>query len=575
MCGIAGHYGSSDTGEVLLDMLKRLEYRGYDSTGAAFLSGSDISTVKGTGDIEKIKENVVFLGSVADGGIGHTRWATHGRASDENAHPHSSCENRFSLVHNGIIENHRKIKSELGGHKFYSETDSEVAVHYIEEKSTLGVENAVVSFMEKAKGSYAVALMDSKEERVFLLKNGSPLAIGIGKKDVFIASDPFAFHSYTDRVLFLRDGEYAVVDNCDVTIKNLDGAVQKRKPEVLEWKERSFGKNGYRHYMQKEIREIPGCIERLEKLLETVESEKVDGFIDALLGKDKVVLTASGTSHHASMLGSRFLRKVGVDARVVVASEFGENFEIDEETLLLAVSQSGETKDVLDAIETARKMGADIASITNTPHSTIQRRSDVNLGIHAGREFCVAATKTFTNQVYTLRKISKRIRGRSSVGNLPSNLKNTIKKNGEAVKKVAEELKNKEDIYILGKGEMHPVAEEISLKLKEIAYIHAEGMMGGELKHGTLALIEEGTPVISLVPRRNSDIVSNLKEVKSRGANSIEISPFSDRFELPDEDEDFIFFSAVLGFMLTYWIGRKKGLPVDRPRNLAKSVTVR
>ncbi len=576
MCGITAYYGDRETCEILLDSMKRLEYRGYDSAGIAVLSKPKISVRKDTGKLDEIEGKLNHGNSKSRAGIGHTRWATHGNVSEKNAHPHTSCDGRFALVHNGIIENWEKLKEGLGEHEFQSETDSEVAAHYIEERAkNKGTEKAIRDFMREAAGSYAIALLDSEEDRLFAVKSGSPMAIGMGEKEIFLASDVYAFSPYTDKVTFMKDGEYAVVEDCDIVVKNTRGEEVGKRVETIRWEQDDSGKGAFDHYMQKEITEIPRSLEKLQNSLETDQRDTLRRFTEKLKDCGKVIFTAAGTSYHASLLGVYFLQKAGVEAQALIASEF-ENYErVDENTLLVPISQSGETKDVLEAMDYSKQEGAEIASITNVPHSTVERKSDLNLRIRAGQEVCVAATKTFTNQLYVLMKLAESINGTKVENSLMEKIKEAIERNEGQIKKLAEEMKDEKDVYIIGKGETYPVAREIALKLKEISYIHAEGMMGGELKHGTLALVEDGTPVISLIPGKGSDIISNVKEAESRGAKIIEVSPDYGDFYVPENSNgDFAFFSSVLGFLLTYWTARKKGLPVDKPRNLAKSVTV-
>ncbi|MFP4116500.1 MAG: glutamine--fructose-6-phosphate transaminase (isomerizing) [Candidatus Aenigmatarchaeota archaeon] len=556
--------------------MERLEYRGYDSAGLAFLNDSGIQVSKATGTLDELDFDSEDIDGEINTGIGHTRWATHGDVSKENAHPHSSCKGRFVLAHNGIIENWKELKEQLNNHTFESETDSEAAVHYIEEKADkFTTERAIQDFMEEVEGSYAITLLDSKQEKLYVMKSGSPIVIGINEEEVFVASDVYAFSPYTDKVMFLKDEEYAVVEEGNVTVKDKEGKEVERGLKTVQWEQESSEKEGFEHYMHKEIKEIPNALKKLQNSLDTTQNERLKKFAEKIKDHGKVVFAASGTSYHASLLGVYFLQKAGVEARAFLASELGNYDRVDDDTLLIPVSQSGETKDVLEAMKYARNKGAEIASITNVPHSTVERKSDINLRIKSGQEVCVAATKTFTNQVYALMRIAEEMDGLSFERNIESSLREVIERNEEPIKELAEELKEEEDIYIIGKGESFPVAREISLKLKEIAYIHAEGMLAGGLKHGTLALIEEGTPVISLIPEKDSDMISNVKEAESREARTIRISPHYGDFYLPEtENGDFSFFAAAIGFLLTYWIAREKGLPIDKPRNLAKSVTV-
>ncbi len=577
MCGITAYFGFRKAGEVLFDSLKRLEYRGYDSAGIATLSNPEMQIKKDEGEIDEIDQKLNFGEMGGNTGIGHTRWASHGDVSKENAHPHTSCEERFAIVHNGIIENWEALKAELEGHEFTSETDSEVIAHFVEERvDERGVEGAIREFLKEAEGSFAVVILDSREEEMYAFKRGSPLTLGIGEDEMFLASDIYAFSPYTDEAIFLEDGEYVILEGENYVIKDRIGNVKDREPRKFEWEDWEKEDEEFEYHMRKEIEEIPKAIERLEKSLENTQGEDFDNFLEKMKEHDKVLFTASGTSYHASLLGVYFLNKTGIDAQTLIASEFKNYERVDEDTLVVAISQSGETKDVMDAVEFSKERGAEIASIVNVPHSSLERESDVSLRIKAGQEICVAATKTFTNQLYMLLKLGKELGYTGNISDISEELKEVIERNEERVKELSKEIKDNNDVYIIGRGETYPVAREIALKLKEIPYVHAEGMMGGELKHGTLALVEEGTPVISLIPEKNSEIKSNVKEAEARGAKSIRISPWEGEFEIPTSSNGkFAFYSTVIGFLLAYWIARRRDLPIDRPRNLAKSVTVR
>lgn len=576
MCGIAAYFGDGSAGKILVESLKRLEYRGYDSAGVATLSNPGIQLRKGVGEVDEVNRKFGLEEMEGFAGVGHTRWSTHGKVSTKNAHPHTSCDGRFVLVHNGIIQNWEELKERLDGHSFTSETDSEVIAHFIEEKSRENnVESAIQEFLKAASGSFAVVLLDSEKERIYAFKRGSPLALGEGRDGIYLGSDLYAFSPYTNQAVFFQDDEYAVIDEKGHQFKDENGARKEKEPREFSWEQEKSKKEDFDHYMRKEIEDIPKAIKRLERSLKASQKEKLDRFGELMKEYGKIIFTASGTSYHASLLGVYFLQKTGLEAQTLMASEFKSYERVDSDTLVVPISQSGETRDVLDAVEYSRKKGADIASIVNVPHSTVERKSDLSLRVKAGQEICVASTKTFTSQLYLLLKLAEKVGHGKGIGGLSEEIEQVIEKNENKVKEIAEELKGKGDVYIIGRGETYPAAREIALKLKEIAYIHAESMMGGELKHGTLALIEEGTPVISLIPDKDSGIRSNVKEAEARGAKSIPISPFDGRLELPSESNGkFVFFSTILGFLLTYWIARKKGLPVDKPRNLSKSVTV-
>ncbi len=576
MCGITAYFGNEAVGGYLLNSLKRLEYRGYDSAGIATLSDGEISVRKDVGEIDEIDEKLNLDEMDGNAAIGHTRWCTHGSVTKENAHPHTSCDGRFAIVHNGIIENWEEIKGELEGHEFTSETDSEVIAHYVEEKcQERGVEDALRKFFERAEGNFAVVLLDSVEKNMYAFKRGSPLAIGVGNGEVFLGSDIYAFSTRTDEALFLEDDEYAVINGGDYTIKTSSGESLTRTPEKFDWNQEESKKGGFEHFMKKEIEEIPQVLKRLEGSLKSSQSGEMEKLVKSIEEHEKVLFTASGTSYHASLLGVYFLHEAGVDAQTLIASEF-QNFErVDEDTLVIAISQSGETRDVLDAVEFSKKRGGDVASLINVPHSTLARESDITLRIMAGQELCVAATKTFINHVYLLLRLAGELGREDDLSALAESIGEVIETNEPKIMDLAKELEDSDDIYVIGRGETYPVAREIALKLKEISYVHAEGMMGGELKHGTLALVEEGTPVISLIPERNTEIISNVKEVESRGARSIRVSPWTGPFEFPNSNSKFGFYATVIGFLLAYWMARERDLPIDHPRNLAKSVSVR
>ena len=571
MCGIIGYTGNKEAYDHVKKGLSRLEYRGYDSAGIATSSEQDIHLEKVEGSIEKLSEKERFSGKT---GIGHTRWATHGEATRYNAHPHTDCTGRIAIVHNGIIENYEEINQKLDRHSFKSETDSETVAHFLEEKLESGnnIREAIEKFQKIAEGTYAIAVLQKGEEKIVAAKNRSPLAVGLGEGENFIGSDIYAFSEHTDRAVFMEDGEIAEIGPEDVRFFR-NGEKIEKTPEKFEWTQKAGRKKDFEHYMIKEIEEQPEAVKRLSKSLGNHQSHKIEELESYIKNSESIVFTAAGTSYHSSMIGASILRQLGYDARAMIASEFQEEI-LDEDTLVVAVSQSGETMDVIETLDTAREKGCSIASVVNVPYSTIQRMSDIDIEIMAGQEICVASTKSFTNQVLTLMHIGEKLGLEADIDRVSDILSETIEKNQEKIENIAEELEGKKDIFVLGRGSMYPLAREIALKLKEISYIHAEGMMGGELKHGTLALIEEGTPVISLIPEENSEIINNVDEVSSRGARSIEISPFRGNFET-SRGWPFMIQAATIGFLLSYHIARNRGLPIDKPRNLAKSVTVK
>lgn len=502
----------------------------------------------------------------AAGTIQHnSRWASHGDVTEANAHPHTDCAERFAIVHNGIIENYEELKDKLyknTEHKYTSETDSEVIAHWIE--NDLGTHCSTIPqtlqlFKSQAEGNYAIAVIDKEEDAIYAIRNGSPLVIGIGEGENFVASDLYAFSQYTDKAYFLEEGEVAKVTRDEVTAGN-----QKVQGEHFEWTREEKELGDYDHWMRKEIDEIPGAIQDYLDSIIGDQSQRINDIAEKLKSSDKVIFAASGSSYHAALIGVYYLQKAGIEAQALIASEF-ENYErVDENTTVVAVSQSGETRDVLDAISYSREKDADIVSLVNVPNSTIQRESDYSLEIRAGQEICVAATKTFVNQVVSLMSIAQRLGYDINLSELPSKVSGEITKAETKAEKFVEELEDERDIYVIGKGETYPVSREISLKLKEIAYNHSEGMMAGELKHGTLALVEDGTPLIALEGEDSID--SSVSEVESRGAEVTKISSVNNDY-LP-------IYASIYGFLLSYKLGVEKGLAIDKPKNLAKVISV-
>ncbi len=575
MCGIVGmlseeKFLSSD----ILKSLKRLEYRGYDSFGYATDTGI---VEKRIGDITF--ERMCHECSVA---IAHTRWATHGNVTKDNAHPHADCTNSLFVVHNGIIENYHEFKSALEklGHKFRSQTDTEIIAHFFEEELKKGkpIQEAIKDFFSVAKGTFAVLLLRKGDDKIYALKRDSPLVLGIADSGFILASDIYAFSDRTNKAIFFEDNEYAVIGRSGYAFHNSSGEPVEKQVKEFYW-QRQDTKHDYEHHMLNEIMEEPAAAERLLESLEGGQKDKLQKMADMIKKSEKVLFVATGTSYHASLVGCYLMHKLGINAQTLIASEFKNYILPGRKTLVIAMSQSGETMDVIDALKMAKRNSSVIASFVNVPHSTIQRMSDIYIEILAGQEICVAATKSFVNQCVLLMKICSLLGLENDIARIPSEIKEILKKQ-EKIKELATSLKDNRDIYLIGRGIAYPVAREIALKLKEISYIHAEGMMGGELKHGTLALIEEGTPVISLIPKGNHDIISNTKEVEARGGRIIALSngdtEFSEHIKISTEHEDsFALLSAIVGQLLTYYIARERGLPIDKPRNLAKTITVK
>jgi glucosamine--fructose-6-phosphate aminotransferase (isomerizing) len=577
MCGIIGltSKNSFKTDE-LLKSLKRLEYRGYDSFGL----------VTNTGFLEKDIGEVRVVGSNnCTAAIAHTRWATHGGVTKANAHPHSDCTGNLFIVHNGIIENYQSLKAKLAaaGHRFISETDSEVIAHYLEERlKTKTMQFAIVDFIKDTEGTFAVVILQKNENKLYAFKRDSPLVLGLMKESNMLASDIYAFSDRTNQAIFFEDDEFAEITPDSYIFYDRLGNELDKFVQTFTWKEEAMEKT-YDHYMLKEIHEIPDVAFRLINSLSTTQKDRFDKLVGLIKKSQKVVFVAAGTSYHASLLGVYFLHKSGREAQTLIASEFKDYANIDEDTLVIPITQSGETMDLIDALKYARLKGAKIAAIVNVPYSTVQRMSNLSIEILAGQEICVAATKSFVNQVVLLLAIAKECGYSVDLEKLSENIKFVFQQE-EKIKELAHSLAHSKDIYIIGRGLSYPVAREIALKLKEISYIHAEGMMAGELKHGTLALIDKDVPVISLI-NGNPDIISNTMEVNARGGRIIAITNQENNgiAEMSDDlikidakdDASFCILATIAGQLLTYYIAKEKNLPIDKPRNLAKVCTVK
>ena len=563
------------TNKELLKALKGLEYRGYDSVGYATVEGI---LQKDVGEIDNFVKTLPEKKTKA--AISHTRWATHGGVTQANAHPHASCHNTLYLVHNGIIENYESLREELltQGHEFASETDSEVIAHFIEQKIKEGltITEAIESFIKVAKGTYAVLLLPRGEEKIYAFKKDSPLVLGILPEGHMVSSDIYAFSDRSQKAIFFEDYEMAVITPDGYSFYK-DGALITKEIKEFNVQFTEIEKD-FPHYMIKEIHEQPLVAERLITSLHNEQKPVLEKLADLMRKSRKVVFVAAGTSYHASLLGVHFFHNIGVETQTIIASEFKNYITCDENTLVIAISQSGETMDVLKALKYAKAQGAHIASIVNVPYSTIQRMSALSLEILAGQEICVASTKTYTNQVVTLLALAQQFGYTVTLDTISERIKECITTHEKKVQELAKTLKDKHDIYLIGRGLSYPVARESALKLKEISYVHAEGMMGGELKHGTIALVEDGTPVVCLIPDEDYEMESNTREVQARGAHTIIISNnavFRPDFLLNTaSDGKFAVLATIIGQMLAYYIAKERGLPIDKPRNLAKSVTV-
>lgn len=599
MCGIVGYIGQQDCKEILLRGLEKLEYRGYDSAGIALLNESGIHVFKEKGRIAELREGVDASVS-ASIGIGHTRWATHGAPSKENAHPHQSASKRFTLVHNGVIENYLQVKREyLQNVELKSETDTEVIVQTIEHFVGKGfdVEEAFRKTLSLLKGSYAIALLDEQNDDViYVAKNKSPLLVGLGNGFNVVASDAMAMLQVTNQFVELMDKEIVVVTRDHVTIKNLNGDVIERAPYTAELDASDIEKGTYPHYMLKEIDEQPLVIRKIiQKYQDEHDQLKIDQeIVQAVHEADRIYIIACGTSYHAGLVGKQLIEKwAKVPTEVHVASEFSYNMPLlSNNPLFIFISQSGETADSRAVLVQVKELGHKALTITNVPGSTLSREADYTLLLHAGPEIAVASTKAYTAQIAVLAilaAVAAETKGIKLEFNLlqelaiVSNAMETLCGQKDDMEQIARDyLLTSRNCFFIGRAVDYYVCLEGALKLKEISYIQAEGFAGGELKHGTIALIENGTPVIALSTQEhvNLSIRGNVKEVVARGAYPCVISmkgleEDDDRFILPKVHEDLTPLVAVIPMQLiAYYAALHRGCDVDKPRNLAKSVTV-
>ncbi|QLD88682.1 glutamine--fructose-6-phosphate transaminase (isomerizing) [Natronomonas salina] len=602
MCGITARVGTDDALEELLTSLSNLEYRGYDSAGVALLDG-DLDVCKCEGETDDLRAAVESRRPSGPIGLGHTRWSTHGPPTDENAHPHTGCSDRVAVVHNGIIENYESLRTELRsrGHEFTSDTDTEVVPHLIEERLDAGrdPEAAFREVVDVLEGSYAVALAVEDDDVVYATRNGSPLVVGIGQEANYLASDIPAFLEFTDRVVYLEDDEVAVVGPDDVRFTDVDGRPIVREPQTVDWAAGDAEKSGYNHYMLKEINEQPVALRQAVEGRTDPGAREIDledlppGTFDDV---ERVLFVACGTSYHAAMYATSLLQRRGVAASTSLASEFAnEPMPLDESTLVVAVTQSGETADTLAALREADRAGARTLAVTNVVGSTAAREVDDVCYIRAGPEIGVAATKTFSSQVATLGVLAERLRGDVGDGEPPDEaflrglerLPDAVDSILEAnrTERIADSYAGMDSYFFIGRGIGYPVALEGALKFKEITYEHAEGFAAGELKHGPLALVTTETVVVAVFTGENDEkTLHNVREVQSRGAPVVAVAPESatevhravdDVVEIPDAPEELSgLLSNVVLQLLSYHAADLRDRPIDKPRNLAKSVTV-
>ena len=589
MCGIVGYVGERDAAPLIVASLKRLEYRGYDSCGVATVHNGKIWIRKDRGKIEDVERKIHLADLPGEIGFGHTRWATHGKVSRINSHPHTDCKGDIAVIHNGIIENFSELKRALKrkGHKFRSETDTEVMAHLIEEKlrSGLDLEESVRKAMNMVKGRSAIIAAERHFPGIVAARTGSPLILGVGRGEYFVASDVPAFLDYTRKVMYLDDGEMVVVKDGMKFTRIADGERIKKRIITIDWDATQAKKGKHKHYMIKEIVEqketIMRAINQDEKEIKTVSRE-----INKAFG---VFLTGCGTAGKVCQTGEYiFSRIANKHVNYVVSSEFPSyKHFLTKKTLLIAVSQSGETADVLEAVKVAKEMGVKIISLVNVKGSTLDRQSDITFLIKAGPEKAVASTKATTAQLAILYLLAYACRGKLDEGKTllletASKINDMLNpRYEERIKKLAKNIFRKKNIYIIGRSLNYPMALESSIKIMEVSYIHAQGFAGGELKHGPIALIGKGSPCVVLTANdgTNNAIIGNAMEVKARGGFIIGVGPkrnhvFDYWIKTPNVGSASPIVNIIPVQLLAYHLGVLRGCDIDQPRNLAKSVTV-
>ena len=590
MCGIVACLLNDNAAPVLLECVRRLEYRGYDSVGIATLSG-DIYIKKDEGKIDEVQKKLDLTNIPGNMGIAHVRWATHGLPTGKNAHPHTDCKKRIAVVHNGIIENYKELKDVLQdeGHIFTSDTDTEVIAHLIEKYMEMGnnLEAATRLATKDIQGSYAIAAISADEpNKIIGVRKESPLIVGVGETESFIASDVPAILEHTNKVIYLNDNEMVVLDPTGVLVKDMDGNILDKKINIIEWTSDMAEKGGYKHFMLKEIHEQPDVIKNT--LLEFSEIEKV---VSKFPEFKRICFVACGTSYHASMVGKYlFETLLGIPTDVVLASEFiFSEGALDEDTLVILISQSGETADTLKALKIANKKSETLA-IVNVLGSTATREADHVIYTRAGPEIGVAATKTYVSQLISIYMLAIAMNSDKKLLKVlqmvPRYMKNALAMEDRIIQ-IAKKYKDSSDFFFIGRGFSYPTALEGALKLKEITYIHGEGYAAGELKHGPLALIDDDIPVLAVVPPGDSHdkTLSNIEEVKARGAKIIALGSSKDE-ALRSEANDILGLNEEITEMLSpipyvvplqllsYYISVERGIDPDKPKNLAKCVTV-
>ena len=587
MCSIIGYKGNEHASTVLIEGLKKMEYRGYDSVGIATIKSGKLLIRKGVGKVAEVNKSLRLDELPGKLGIGHTRWATHGGIVDSNAHPHLACNSTIAVVHNGIIENYDELKDELcrSGHEFNSETDSEVIAHLLEEyfEITGDIRLSMIFTCKRLVGSFAfVAVFNSST--LCGARYDEPLIVGVGNNDYFLSSDILGFLNHTDRAIFLDNRDIVVINDSDISFFNFDGDRISRKITQVAWELGDADKGKYSHYTLKEIHE------QHQTIVKSMDQDKknLEKFCKIITGADNVFITGSGTSYHSALLAKQIFAKSKIHAEPIMSSEFQYSSDLlDKNSVLLAISQSGETADVIQSVKSAKKNGSRVLSIVNIPTSSLARLSDAYLEVNCGPEIGVAATKSFTSQIALLYYVADLI-GKKSNGIfaskdvLTSAVKQVLELDAQ-IERVANQIKESKDMYILGRSLHFPICLEGALKIKELSYIHAEGMAAGELKHGPLALIDNNSIVIVIHPNDSTyvDTLSNIHTIKSRGAKIVGISNKKDeiydyQITIPTISESFYPLIEVVPLqLLAFYLSIYNNANPDYPRNLAKSVTVK
>lgn len=587
MCSIIGYKGKEHASSVLIEGLKKMEYRGYDSVGIATIKSGKLLIRKGVGKVAEVNKSLRLDELPGRLGIGHTRWATHGGIVDSNAHPHLACKSTIAVVHNGIIENYDELKDELyrSGHEFKSETDSEVIAHLLEEyfEITGDIRLSMIFTCKRLVGSFAfVAIFNSST--LCGARYDEPLIVGVGNDDYFLSSDILGFLNHTDRAIFLDNRDIVVINDSDISFFNFDGDRISRRITQVAWELGDADKGKYAHYTLKEIHE------QHQTIVKSMQQDKknLEKFCDIVTRARSIYITGSGSSYHSALLAKQIFSKSKIHVETIMSSEFQYSSDmLDKNSVLLAISQSGETADVIQSVKSAKAIGAKVISIVNIPTSSLARLSDSYLEVNCGPEIGVAATKSFTSQIALLYYIADII-GRKSNG-ISSSRELLVKTVSEVleldsqIERVANQIKHSRDVYVLGRSLHFPVCLEGALKIKELSYIHAEGMAAGELKHGPLALIDSNSIVIVIHPNDSTygDTLSNVHTIKSRGAKVIGISNKKDslydyQITIPTISDSLYPLIEVIPLqLLAYYLSVCNNGNPDYPRNLAKSVTVK